>query len=48
MINALMVVAFIATLGLAACQTPPIQPAQNFVAAATALAQAELDYFDQI
>jgi len=36
-------------LALAACQAAPsAAPAQNFVAAANALAQAESDYFDQI
>jgi hypothetical protein len=44
-----MTLAALATsLELAACQAPPTQPAQNFVSAATALAQAESDYFDQI
>lgn len=33
---------------LAACQRPPTPAAQDFVAAANALAQAESDYFDQI
>lgn len=36
-------------LALAACQTvPSAAPAQNFVSAASALAQAESDYFDQL
>jgi len=36
-------------LALAGCQTAPsAAPAQNFVAAANALTQAESDYFDQI
>lgn len=35
-------------LGLAACQTVPVTPVQDFVAASGTLVQAESDYFDEI
>jgi hypothetical protein len=42
------VMALLLAGALGACQTPPTSSAQDFVAAANALAQAESDYFDQI
>ncbi len=43
-----LALACLAASVLSACQKPPTQAAQDFVAAANALAQAESDYFDQL